>query len=180
MLSSGKRFCTKCGTALPEDATFCPSCGTSAAPSTSQQTAPPSRWERRYERNEKREKNEKGEKHEKGRGGDISGAITGGLILVWLGISFYLAQSGYAGWDRWWQIFLVGLGAILILQGLIRYAKTRRPFIGPIIGGAILMLIGLSFFEGTQVGNLWPLILVVIGIVVLLSAVAGRRRVPTP
>ena len=182
-MSSGNKFCAKCGAALPENATFCPNCGTPTASSAWQQATQPPRWERRYDRyekREKREKNEKGEKHEKGRGGDIYGAITGGLILVWLGISFYLAQSGYVSWDKWWQIFLVGLGVVLIFQGLLRYAKSRRPFTGPIIGGAILIVIGLAFFVGTEVGNFWPLILVAIGIAVLVSAIAGRRRVPNP
>jgi MFS family permease len=171
----------KCGAALPDNATFCPNCGTAVSTGVPPQAAAvPPRWERRYDRYEKREKQEKNEKNEKGRGGDISGAITGALILIWLGISFYLAQSGRVGWENWWQIFLVGLGAVLILQGILRYARTRRPFIGPIIGGVVLMLIGLSFFAGANGVDFWPLILVAIGVIVLFSALAGRRRVPNP
>jgi len=182
-MSGGDRFCSKCGAALPQNASFCPSCGTSAAMGAGQQAPPtPPRWEGRheYEKHEKHEKHEKAEKQEKGRGGDIAGAVTGGLILIWLGISFYLAQIGYASWNNWWEFFLMGIGVIIILQGLIRYGQGRGAFTGSLIGGAILFLIGGAFYWGFEFGNLWPLILVAIGVVVLASAVAGRRRVPAP
>jgi len=83
-------------------------------------------------------------------------------------------------WDNWWELFLIGLGAVLIVQGVIRYAQNRTSFIGTMIGGVIILLIGLVFYIGADVGDLWPLVLVVIGIAVLVSAVLGRRRVPTP
>jgi len=183
-LSSGAKFCAKCGATLPENATFCPTCGSPVAGAPAQQaptgSATPGRRYDRYEKHEKQEKHEKNEKNEKGRGGDISGAITGGLILIWLGITFYLAQSGRVSWDNWWELFLIGLGAVLIVQGVIRYAQNRTSFIGTMIGGVIILLIGLVFYIGADVGDLWPLVLVVIGIAVLVSAVLGRRRVPTP
>jgi hypothetical protein len=185
-MSGGDRFCSKCGAALPQNASFCPSCGTSAAPGFGQQAPPtPPRWEGRreyekQEKHEKHEKQEKHEKHEKGRGGDITGAITGGLVLIWLGISFYLAQTGYISWSNWWELFLVGLGVIIILQGVVRYGQGHGPFTGSIIAGLILILIGAAFYWGFQFANLWPLIFVAIGIAVLVSAAYGRRRVPSP
>ena len=178
------RFCSKCGAALPQDASFCPNCGTPAASQATVQQAPPGppRWEsqHQYEKQEKHEKHEKSEKGEKGRGGDITGIVTGGLILIWLGISFYLAQTGYASWGNWFAVFLLGIGVIIILQGLIRYGQGRGSFTGSLIGGVILILIGAAFYWGFQFGSLWPLILVAIGVAVLVSAIAGRRRTPIP
>jgi hypothetical protein len=136
-------------------------------------------WGRRHEKQEKHEKNEKNEKNEKGRGGDITGAITGGLILIWLGVTFFLQSNGYIASGNWWAYFLMGIGAILILQGLMRFAMSRRPFVGSFIGGVVLILIGFAFVQGFS-ANLWPLILVAIGVAVLLSAVVGRQRRPSP
>ncbi len=134
---------------------------------------------RRQEKNEKNEKDEKNEKNEKGRGGDLTGPITGGLILIWLGVTFYLQENDYIAPGNWWAYFLMGIGAILIFQGGLRYAMSRKPFIGSFIGGAVLLIIGFAFVQNLAV-NLWPLIFVAIGAGVMLSALSGRRRRPSP
>lgn len=201
-MSSTSRYCHKCGTELPLGASFCPVCGTPVyAPSptgpTSQPppgtsapppfTSPPyydrrayREWRREQRRNEKGEKGEKNEKGEKGgeSGGAVIGPLIGGAILIWLGLTFYLQQLGYLG-GNWWALFIVGIGIILILQGFLLYGRSHRPFFGPFIGGAILIIIGLSAYYNS-VNNLWPLILVVIGLAVLASAFGYRRRTPPP
>ena len=175
------RFCAKCGAQIPPDAAYCPNCGTSSSTGRPAQPAatsvPPYGYYRH--RHEKQEKQEKGEKNEKGREGDVTGAITGGLILIWLGVTFFLQENNYISSGNWWAYFLMGIGAILILQGLLRYAMSRRPFVGSFIGGAVVFVIGLAFVQGLSV-NLWPLILVAIGVALLLSAGVGRQRRPAP
>jgi hypothetical protein len=181
-LSGGNRFCTKCGTQIPPGADFCPNCGTSAFTFSAGQggaSGPSGPYPYSGRRHEKQEKQEKQEKNEKGRGGDLTGAITGGLILIWLGLTFYLQENGYIASDNWWAYFLIGLGAILILQGVFRYATRRRPPVGSVIGGVFLILIGLAFIQGFS-ASLWPLILVAIGVAILLSALIGRQRRPVP
>jgi zinc ribbon protein len=176
---SEARYCSKCGAPLPEGATFCPKCGTpvTAAPP---QGAPPARQYRyeKHEKGEKREKGEKGEKAEKGREGDISGAVIGGLILVWLGISFYLQQIGTIPADRWWAYFIFGIGVLLVLRGVVQLSKGWT-YSGSIVGGAILMVVGFVFIENVQFSS-WPLILVIIGAAIIFTGLAGRRRVPKP
>lgn len=109
----------------------------------------------------------------------MTGAITGGLILIWLGVVFFLSQNNYISSSNWWAYFLIGIGAILILQGLLRFGMSRRPFVGSFIGGVVLLIIGFSAVQGFT-ADLWPLILVAIGAAVLLSAVVGRQRRPAP
>jgi hypothetical protein len=135
----------------------------------------------KHERHEKHEKHEKNEKGEKGRGGDLAGALTGGLILILLGVLFYYSTIGTTAinYGNFWQYFLIGVGAILILQGMIRYAEHGRPYIGSFIGGAVLIVIGYAFVSSNNF-NLWPLILVVLGIAAIASAFASRRRAPRP
>ncbi len=128
------------------------------------------------EKGEKREKEEKGEKGEKG--GDRSGAVVGGSILVWLGISLYLSQVNTIPGADWWAYFLSGLGVILILQGIVRRTRSGHPLTGSILGGAILLVIGLTSILGVR--GFWPLILVVIGAAVILSGINARRRSPRP
>jgi len=139
---------------------------------------PPPRGECFGERAEKVEKEEKGEKHEKGRKRDLAGTIFGGEVLIWLGISFWLAQSGTVGWNIWWAYFIAGLGALLIIQGVLRVGMrgSAYQFSGLFIGGAILLVIGLAFIYGTALH--WSYILILLGILVIVMAIFGRRRAP--
>lgn len=183
-MSSSNQFCSKCGSQIPLGAAFCANCGAAVSGASSGQAtaAPgPSYYypRHRHEKQEKQEKQEKGEKNEKGRGGDITGAITAGLILIWLGVTFFLQENNYISSGNWWAYFLMGIGGILMLQGALRYAMSRRPLIGSFIGGAVVFIIGLAFVQGFT-ANLWPLFLVAIGVAILLSAGAGRQRRPAP
>lgn len=181
---SESRFCHKCGAELPPGAQFCAKCGSPVGATGAAQPPPPQpptyapRREHRNEKNEKQEKHEKEEKGEKGRGGNVIGPVIGGLILVWLGITFYLQQTGTIPSDNWWAYFIAGIGAIIILQGLLLYSTRKRAIFGPFIGGAILLFIGLAYiFSASQA--LFPLILVIIGVAILASALA-RSRTPRP
>jgi uncharacterized Zn finger protein (UPF0148 family) len=184
---SEARYCHKCGSALPAGSSYCPGCGTpvttASVAAVAQQSPAPEPYSRKayrhekYEKEEKHEKNEKGEKGS-GRPGSIIGPVVGGLIVIWLGVTFYLQEIGSIPSANWWAYFILGIGFILVLQGLLVYSQSRRPFYGPFIGGAILILIGLSFIYNVS-GNFWPLILVVIGIAILASALTRGRR-PAP
>jgi FtsH-binding integral membrane protein len=136
----------------------------------------------RGEKYEKHEKHEKREKGEKSSHGGMLGALVGGLVLIWLGITFYLEQNGNLPSDIWWAYFVVGVGAILILEGAVIFTRGHYG-LGPVIGGAFLIFAGMSAIATNNYrvqSQLWPLAIVVIGILVLLSGFAFRRRAPTP
>jgi len=184
-MSQGASFCHKCGSPLPPGSTFCPNCGAAVAGAA----APQPGYQQPYaqqpyvrHRHEKAEKSEKGEKREKGGQGGMLGAMVGGLILIWLGITFYFQETGYLPSDYWWAYFIAGLGVILILQGIVIYTRGHVGY-GPVVGGAILAFIGLSTIAThnfTIQAQLWPLILVALGVIVIVGGVAARRRVPAP
>ena len=119
-------YCPKCGTKVEEEMAFCPKCG---APLKAEK---PREW-REERRAEKREKAEKAEKHEKKektekyekREFGVIGPLIGGLILIFLGLMFYLEVIGYNVWEYGWAFFIIILG-ILIIVGTI-YATRRYP-----------------------------------------------------
>ncbi len=182
-MPDGTGFCHRCGAQLPPGATFCPKCGTSVASSSVAQPSspmPPTR--RRDEKGEKGEKHEKNEKQEKSATRGMLGAAVGGGIIIWLGITFFLEQNGYLPNNIWWAYFASGVGIILVLEGVVIYSRGHVG-IGPIIGGAILIFAGLSAITTDNFrlqSQLWPLAIVVVGVLVLLSGFAYRRRVPRP
>jgi len=96
--------------------------------------------------------------------------ITGGLTLILLGVIFLLANMKYVPWGEWWAYFLLGLGAILIIDAFIRSTtrKYRKQKKYKLIGGIILVIIGSSRIFG--LGTWWPLILIVLGFYLIFSS----------
>lgn len=170
-------YCPKCGTEVTENDIFCPKCG---APIKAVETRP--RREEKQEKGEKREKEEKrekAEKHEK-RGVEVTAPIVGGLILIWLGITLFLAQYGTVSWDIWWAYFLVGLGIILIIRAILFAAIAKRIGLayGSLVGGIVLLLIGSAAISGLKYW--WAVLLVALGVFVILMALLQIRRTPRP
>jgi hypothetical protein len=120
------------------------------------------------------EKHEKSEKSEKGGRDGWVASVFAGIIIIWLGLSFALLLTHYI--TSWWPYFLMGLGVIIILEGLILAVRRSHfyPFIGFFIGGAIVFLFGMG--DAFRPIDIWPYILVVIGILIIAIAFSGRRR----
>ena len=129
-------YCPKCGTKVSEEMSFCPKCGTALKverPPTPAAPPAPYRGEKaekreKEEKEERREKREKEEKHEKREYGPI-GPFIGGLILILLGLMFYLALTTPAIGNVAWAIFLVVIGIIIIVGAVYAamIAARRHP-----------------------------------------------------
>ncbi len=76
--------------------------------------------EQKPAQNAPQEQDDRTGKHRHGHGHP---AIFAGLLLILIGVLLFLASQGYISWNQWWQIFLIGLGAILLIDGLIRYRQ---------------------------------------------------------
>ncbi len=98
-----------------------------------------------------------------------------GLLLVLLGVVFFLSVQGFVSWGDWWKYFIIGLGAILVLDVLVRYVlgARRGAMFGRFITGLILASVGVVFLFG--LGKWWPLILIAAGLAILLGALFRRR-----
>lgn len=123
---------------------------------------------------EKREKEEEESLEEKFRR-DPFAAIFFGLMAILAGAFFFLARRGYVEWDDWWAYFLLGLGVVFIVEALARQAVPahRRPILGRLIAGLVLICIGGSTIYGLS--DWWPLIIVVVGILLVGYGVLRLR-----
>jgi hypothetical protein len=134
-------------------------------------------------------RNEKDEKDEKGRGEswdekwrrDPVEAFVWALILIWAGLVWLADNLGW--WDQIlgekvepWAIGFLGAGVIVLLGVLIRVLVPayRRPVIGSIIFGIILLGIGLG--QMTDWIAMGAIILIGIGIAILLTGFFRRKE----
>ena len=106
---------------------------------------------------------------------DPFAAIFFGLMAILAGAFFFLARQGYIEWDDWWAYFLLGLGVVFIVEALARQAVPahRRPILGRLIAGLVLICIGGSTIYGLS--DWWPLIIVVVGILLVGYGVLRLR-----
>jgi hypothetical protein len=97
--------------------------------------------------------------------------ISGGLIVVWLGVVFLLRNMGFLYWRNWWAYFILGIGVILILEGIIRSAipQYRCGVIGKLVSGVILVTIGGIFIYGAS--DWWPLIIIAVGLIIIFGTI---------
>lgn len=109
---------------------------------------------------------------------DPFGRAMGGLVLILLGVIFFMVQSGLfiLNWTNMWGAFLMGLGVLLILQALGRmfFPSYRRGVFGLIIGGCVLIAIGTIPFGGMIWAQWWPLGLIALGVVLLIEQFVQR------
>jgi hypothetical protein len=104
--------------------------------------------------------------------------IFAGLILISLGVLFLLSARQIIPYSEWWKYFLIVLGGIFIFDSFLRTLFLKENFFGgKFIAGLILLAIGI--FSFIQFRDLWPLILILIGLFLLLKgSLRGKKENP--
>ncbi|HVT43793.1 MAG TPA: DUF5668 domain-containing protein [Thermoanaerobaculia bacterium] len=100
----------------------------------------------------------------------ISPKLIVGLVIITLGVLWTLDNMGVLvaeDYLLYWPVALIAIGAVKL-----REKRWFAPF-AFIIAGTLLLLYNLEYID-VDVWNLWPLILVAIGIKVILESM-GRR-----
>ena len=141
----------------------------------------------RYEKDEKEEKRdekeekERDEKEEKSREEkwrrDPLSAMVWAGILIWAGVVLLADNMRLlARFERLetWALIFIGAGLIVLLEVVVRLLVPayRRPVMGTLIFGLILLAIGLGNSLAWNV--FWPSVLIIIGVAVLLRALIRR------
>ena len=128
-------YCQKCGSEVKEENSFCPKCGASLKAAEPRPPMHPERYrsekaekEEKHEKHEKDEKMEKGEHHEKYEKQEYSvlGPLIGGAILILVGFMFYLSVTGLITLRSIFPLFLIIIGAIVILGVAIGAVMARK------------------------------------------------------
>ncbi len=129
------------------------------------------------EEHKERERDEKenGEWGEKWSN-DPLGGIVGGVIVVWLGVCFLLITNGPWYWEDLWRYFLGGIGVIFLLEVAVRTVMPayRRPIFGKLVLSVIFMALGFGGLVGIEAW--WPLILVLVGLFIVISALRRSQK----
>ncbi len=115
---------------------------------------------------------------------DILGGIFGGLIVIWVGVSFYLVMVQMITWSQWGAYFCLGLAALFLLNGIawLFVPGLRGGFIGMLIPALFLGVVGIVPILGggwEAWTTWWPLIIVAVGLVIIVSTIwgiASKRR----
>ena len=141
---------------------------------------PSGSWEEKEEKQEKEyeKRDEKRDEswEEKWRRDPLN-AATWALILIWAGVALLLANWGI--WENLgpfgtWDIILLGAGGLLLIQVALRLLlpEYRQPVMGTVVLAVILLGLALGGMFGW--GNIWPVILIIIGAVMLLRGLVSR------
>ena len=128
-------YCHKCGSEVKEENAFCPRCGASlkaAAPTPprhpeyySHEKSEKQEKQEKHEKEEKMEKGEQQEKYEKQEYG-VLGPLVGGVILILVGFLLYLGVSGVIDISSIWPVFLIIIGAMVILGVAVGAVMARK------------------------------------------------------
>jgi len=148
-------FCPNCGKEVEEEDEVCSHCGKQLRGSQPTPTVKP-------------------EKHEDGYG-----AIVGGMVVAWLGFLLLLQNMGFIGPEDMGGYFLLGIGAILILRGLLAHVEGEgAESTGYLAGGGVLALLGAGILFDLR--DWWALILIAAGLFLVFKGVSERTRTPRP
>ncbi len=108
--------------------------------------------------------------------GGRSGGFAAGAILILIGLAFLLDHLGYISIGYLWRFWPM----LLVVAGVINVTTREHRVWGIllILAGSILQLnhLGITHFGW---GDLWPMALIAIGIVVMWGSLQWRNKHPT-
>jgi hypothetical protein len=120
-----------------------------------------------------RETTDHDDRHRHGAGA----GIWVGIAFVLFGILLILQTMGIACFHNWWALFimipaLASLGAAWVAYR--RSGRFSQAVAGSITGGLMMGAVAVIFLLSLPWGKVWPVFIVLVGLSIVLNAVAGR------
>ncbi len=112
------------------------------------------------------------------RRGSSSFGWMGGAVLIVIGV-VYLIQNftGNPVLFNWWALFIVipAIGAFSSAWDQYqKHGNLTNGAIGSLIGGLVLTMIAATFLFGLSFGNIGPIIIILAGVALLITALVPR------
>ena len=111
---------------------------------------------------------------------DTLGGTIWALALIWAGVvllvmTLNISFFEWLDWEKAWGAILIGAALLLAIEIAVRLMlpSYAAPLRGRIILASILGIIGLSNFINVE---LWPLIIIAVGLSLLLRGFTNRAR----
>lgn len=120
-------YCTECGIEVSEEHNYCPSCG---MPLRAERVIYRTERGEKQEKGEKMDKQEKGEKYEKGEVSPVL-PLVGGLILIFMGVIYYLNAFRVVVIREVWPYFIILLGLVIIVAAIYAGINASKRFPQP-------------------------------------------------
>jgi len=100
-----------------------------------------------------------------------------GLLLILLGILFFIKGRDWLSDIGWWQSLVIGLGAIFIIDTIVHYINpsSRSYSFSRLVPGVILIFVGLAWVYGFN--QWWPIALVATGVALFVSSWMLQREI---
>ena len=109
-----------------------------------------------------------------------TGPITGGIILIGIGVIFLLQNTGWFYIGNWWALFILLGTAGAWGSALHTYQnngqRLTQAVIGSFVGGLFPLAIAMIFLFDLNWGTVWPIFLVLAGVAMLSKALAVAER----
>ena len=105
------------------------------------------------------------------RGG--SAGWIGGIILILIGVVFLLQNLTGLTLANWWALFILipAFGAFTNAWNNYRFnGRLTSAGRGSLIGGFVLTLVAAAFLFNLDFGNLWPILIILVGLAILANA----------
>ncbi len=102
------------------------------------------------------------------------GSLIGGIILIAMGSMFLLDRMNLFNFDfgDWWPMFLIIPGIVMALDP---NRKNKNGAFFMIAFGLIFQVAELNLFRWWRWRNLWPVMMIVIGVWMLLQHLSARE-----
>jgi len=111
----------------------------------------------------------------------FQGPLVPAGVLLGLGVAF-LVRDPLEPWVPSWATILCGIGAGLLLASILDRREGRR---GPSVAGVVLIVVAIGATLATnlhisidlreRLWQLWPFVLVVVGVLLVFQALSGKR-----